>query len=121
MIDAAITTVANELNEFFRVKFGISEERAVVSNLVTQDGSIAVKDDNKIIVSLVMIEEEKMGAYKSAGSIPPGGVKPIYLNLYILFSASFSEKLNVEALKFISAVIAFFQNKPVFNPQNTPW
>jgi hypothetical protein len=78
-----------------------------------------VKDENRVIVSLILIQEEKVGAYKSSVSISPGGVKPIYLNLYILFAASFNEKLNVDALKFISAVIAFFQNKPVFTQQNS--
>jgi hypothetical protein len=119
MIDSVVETVANELNEFFRLKFGIIEDRVVVSNIVNQDGSAAIKDDNRVILSLVMIQEEKMGAYKSTVQISPGGVKPVYLNLFLLFSASFNEKLNVDALKFISAVIAFFQNKPVFNQQNS--
>jgi len=33
-----------------------------------------------------------------------------------LFSASFNEKLNIDALKFLSAVIAFFKIKPLFYP-----
>ena len=120
MISAVLQTVANELNEFFKLKFGISDERVVISNLVNQDGSAAVKDENRIILSLALIQEEKMGAYKASGSISPGGVKPIAINLFLLFSASFNEKLNIDATKFISAVIAFFQNKPVFNQQNSP-
>lgn len=119
MVDSAIQAVANELNEFFRLKFGITEERLVIANIVNQDGSLAIKDENRILLSLVLIQEERLGAHKSAGPIPPGGVKPVYLNLYLLFSASFNEKLTVEGLKFISAVIAFFQNKPVFTQQNT--
>ena len=119
MISAVLQTVANELNEFFKLKFGISDERVVISNLVNQDGSAAVKDENRIILSLALIQEEKMGAYKASGSISPGGVKPIAINLFLLFSASFNEKLNIDATKFISAVIAFFQNKPVFNQQNS--
>ena len=91
----------------------------MVSGLVNQDGSLVVKDDNRIILSLVMVQEEKMGAYKSTGAVTPGGVKPVYLNLFFLFSASFNEKLMLDALKFISAVVAFFQNKPVFTPQNS--
>lgn len=119
MIETVVNTAALELNEFFRVKFGIAEDRVVVSGLVNQDGSLAVKDDNRIILSVVMIQEEKMGVYKNAGPIPPGGVKPIHLNLYLLFSASFNEKLTLEALKFLSATIAFFQNKPVFTSSNS--
>jgi len=69
MIQSAIETVANELNEFFRLKFGLKEDRVVISNLVNQDGTLAIKDDNRVILSLVMIQEEKMGSYKSAGAI----------------------------------------------------
>lgn len=119
MIDVVLQTVAKELNEFFKLKFGIIDERVVISNIINQDGSIAVKEENKIILSLVLIQEEKLGAYKTSVPISPGGVKPIAINLFLLFSASFNEKLNIDALKFISAVIAFFQSKPLFIEQNT--
>lgn len=119
MIASVLQIVAKELNEFFKLKFGINEERVVISNLVNLDGSAAVEDENRVILSLVLIQEEKMGAYKASGSISPGGVKPIAINLFLLFSASFNEKLNIDALKFISAVISFFQSKPVFTPQNS--
>lgn len=118
MIDAAIVSVVGELNDFLRTKFRLKDDRAVIANLMSQDGSPAVKEENRIIVTLINIGEEKlaMPKYHSAATMP----KPVYLNLYILFSASFNPGLNVEALKFISAVIAFFQSKPVFDPQNTP-
>ena len=119
MIDIVLQTVAKELNEFFKLKFGIIDERVVISNIINQDGSIAVKEENKIILSLVLIQEEKLGAYKTSVPISPGGVKPIAINLFLLFSASFNEKLNIDALKFISGVIAFFQSKPLFIEQNT--
>ena len=38
-----------ELNEFFKLKFGIIDERVVISNIINQDGSIAVKEENKIM------------------------------------------------------------------------
>ena len=39
MIDLVVKVVASELNEFFRLKFGIKEDRVIISNLVNQDGS----------------------------------------------------------------------------------
>lgn len=119
MIDLIIQAVSRELNEFFRLKFGVKEDRVVISNLVTPDGSPAVKDENRIIVSLVSLQEEKTTAFNNGGISLADGNKPVCLNLLILFSASFNEKLNTDALKFISAVIAFFQNKFVFTTQNT--
>jgi len=51
-----------------------------------------------------------MGSYKSAGAIPPGGVKPVYSEFISIVLRFLNEKLNIDALKFLSAVIAFFQN-----------
>jgi hypothetical protein len=44
---------------------------------------------------------------------------PIQLNLYVLFAAYFPGNY-LEALKFISLVLGFFQGKQVFTAQNTP-
>ena len=48
-----------------------------------------------------------------------GNNHPIYLNMYVLFYSLFNEKLYEESLKFISAIIGFFQSKKVFTPNNT--
>jgi len=116
MIDSVLVSVVAELNEFLRLKFRLKDERAVITNVVAQDGSPALKDENRILVSLINIQEEKKVTPKH---LPSSGPKPVYLNLFVLFSAAFNPRLNVEALKFISAVVAFFQSKPVFDPQNT--
>ena len=39
MIDIVLQAVAKELNEFFKLKFGIIDERVVISNIINQDGS----------------------------------------------------------------------------------
>lgn len=116
MIDAALVSVTGELNEFLRAKFKLKDDRVVISSIVGQDGNPIVKEENRIIVTLINIEEEKI----ATPSYPSQSAKPVYINLYALFSASFSPGLGVEALKFISAVAAFFQSKPFFQPQNTP-
>jgi hypothetical protein len=46
--------------------------------------------------------------------------RPVNLNLFILFSSYFIDKNYPEALKFLSAVISFFQSNAVFNHSNTP-
>lgn len=118
MIDLALVPVVNELNEFLRIKFKLKDDRAVIANILTQDGSSSIKEDNRILVSVVNIEEEKLATPRFIPN--PGINKPVYLNIYLLFSAAFNPTLNIEGLKFISAVIAFFQSKPLFEPQNTP-
>lgn len=119
MIDQAINIVVEELNEFIKLKFNLSDNRVVLSNLVSQDGSMSVKDENMMVVSLVNIQQERLGTPKKTG-VTLSGNPPVYMNLYLLISASFNEKLNVEALKFLSAVIGFFQSKSSFTPLNSP-
>jgi hypothetical protein len=120
MISSALDSIVEELNQFLKVKFQMSENRAVLSNLINLDGSTAIKESNKIVVSLASIQEERLGVQKSRTSISVGDKPPVYLNLYVLFSAQFDEKLYLESLKFISAVISFFQSRNVFTPSDTP-
>jgi hypothetical protein len=48
--------------------------------------------------------------------VPP----PLYINLFLLFFANFSEKNYPMGLGMISRTIAFFQENPYFNHQNLP-
>lgn len=121
MIDNALASVISELNAFLNAKFALGEEeRAILSNLVNLDGSVSVKDENRVVVSFISIEQERLATPKVTNITPIGGKEPIYLNVFVLFSMVFNESLNMEALKFLSAVISFFQSKNVFTPQNTP-
>lgn len=120
MIDSAIISIVEELNNSINVKFRLNEDRVVASNLLNLDGSLSIKDENRIVVSLVNIEEEKTATPNGFGVPASGNNHPIYLNMYILFYSLFNEKLYAESLKFISAIIGFFQYKKVFTPNNTP-
>jgi len=112
MIYEALEHVTEELNGHLRRVFGVTEDRAVISCLINQDGTPAMKDDNKLLVTLVNIMEEKMLMNNHIRSKKD---KPsVNLNLYVLFSTSFIGSLSGEALKFISATIGFFQKTPVF-------
>ena len=119
MIDSALFSIVNELNSTLNVKFNLNENRVVASNLLNLDGSLSIKDENRIVVSLVNIEEEKTATPNGFGVPITGNNHPIYLNMYVLFYSLFNEKLYEESLKFISAIIGFFQSKKVFTPNNT--
>jgi hypothetical protein len=120
MISAAVGSIVDELNEFIKSRFSLDEDRVILSNLVNADGSSAIKEENRIVVSIVNIHEERLATPQGHGAISIGSKQPIYLNLFLLFSTHFNEKLNRESLKFISAVIGFFQSKRVFTPSDTP-
>ncbi|MGB3802248.1 MAG: DUF4255 domain-containing protein [Lewinella sp.] len=75
--------------------------------------------DDKLIISLVNIEEER--SLKNARSIRANGLTgtleyrnaPVSLNLYLLFSANFTNNYD-KALRVLSLVIEFFQGNSTF-------
>ena len=109
----------------------MSEEQVVLGNIALLE-SLEVMAD-KLVISVVNIEEEatlkngqnylKNPIRNNVESIQP----PVYLNLYMLFSAtlSSSDNNNIDisyqsALSRISHLIEFFQSKKVFTLQNSP-
>ena len=94
MIHNLLPTIGAELNEYFKSKFEIEEDRVIVSNLINQDGSIAVEGNNKVVFHLVNIEEETTLKSSSGTSSFGGGFGAsggnINVNLTVMFSAFFS-------------------------------
>lgn len=124
MIHNVLPVVCSELNDYLKSVYDLDEDRVLVSNLMNQDGTIAVEGHNKVVCFLANIEEETTlkanpGASSFGGNF---GVSrgDIHINLTVVFSAFFTGKNYVEALKFLSGVIYFFQSKSVFTSNNTP-
>jgi hypothetical protein len=122
MIYEALSCITEEINEFFRSKLRINEEKIVLSGIVNQDGSVAIQGENKVLVTLVNLEKEPAGKTggASTGRAFSNGSTPLNVNLYILFSAYFTATNYAEALRFLSFVIAFLQDKSTFTQSNTP-
>jgi hypothetical protein len=120
MLNSAVDCIAQELNQFISMKFQTDEDRVILSNLMNLDGSVAVTEKNKIVISVVNIQEDKIAQSSSGKSKGAGVFPPICLNVFLLISVNFDEKLNKEALKFLSAVAAFFQSKKSFTPSDSP-
>lgn len=116
MIHDALTFIVSEINEHFRNKLRINEDKVVLSGLVKQDGGVAYHGENKVLLTLINIEKENT---KNASPLPATNGS-LNINLYILFSAYFSAGNYEESLRFISYIIGFFQYKNVFNRANTP-
>lgn len=123
LIHLAFDHIINELNSYLSVKISESD-RVMANNLLTQDGNLQNGIDDKVVVSLVNTEEERMARDPDIYRKQPDGTlhiqnPEIRLYLYLLFTAYFPSDYN-EALKMISLVIAFFQKKNKFTPANTP-
>ncbi len=107
----------HELNLTFGKKL---EGRVVASSLLNPDGSIVDDINNKLVISVINLEQETtrkhLTNYVKDGSQNFGKVAPpVQFNLYMLISANFdSSKKYLEANKVLSAVISVFQAQPFF-------
>lgn len=122
MIDEVLQFIVADLNQYFRVRFGLNENIVVLSGLVNIDGTPALQQDNKVVVTMLNVEQEKViatqGNYQSSGDRTSKVNPPVYLNIYLLFAGYFPGSNYAEALKFISGVIGYFQaNVTVSKPE----
>ena len=122
MIDLAVKHIASQLNQFLKQVLPISEDIVVVSNLAGSDGSAGAQVNNKVVLFITAIERDTVpvrAGDSGSGRMLAAGA-PLFLNLYVMVAANFSDRNYPEALKFISAAIGFFQAHPVFDRISTP-
>ena len=119
MIANILQTVTSDINQFFKFKFNLKEDLVILSHLQNPDGSVPLLIENKMVCSLIGIEQDKTNVNFTPSSKVVKN-PPVNLNLYVLFTTNFAARNYVEALRLMSGLIAFFQGKKVFTPQNTP-
>lgn len=123
MILSCVSHLANKLNQHLKIKFELAEDIVIVSNLVGHDGMLSSNINNRVVLFLTNIEKEtavKVSVPSLINSNGLSNVKPIFLNLYLMVVANFTDSNYNESLKFMSSVISYFQLQPVFNHQNSP-
>ena len=124
MIDSALILLREELNEYIRsLPSNPDPSYVVLGNVATIDNDSSDELRGTLIVSLVNIEEEStLKNGKAYHKMPNGTVRyenlPVYLNLYLLFSANFPDNYT-NALIRLSQTLRFFQGKHAFNLRNT--
>jgi hypothetical protein len=118
MIFPAINLIRTELNNR-----GISTDLGNVGELVAS-GAINNNVDSDIILSLINIEENRISRdprnYQKTGTDVFMKNPAVHLHLTLLFSATHSEGAYGPSLQNIQRVIQFFQEKNVFDHNNTP-
>lgn len=125
MIYAAIGHVTSQLNQHLKRSFSLNEDIVVVSNIIEQDGTVAANVTNRIVACLINVEKDTTpGGHRTAAAQAgqPSCLThpPIHTNLYLLFAGNFNGKNYMEALKFLSNTISFFQRNPLFTHSNSP-
>ncbi len=126
MFNEVLDAIKTDLNAYLRLKIDPSSSTNYVS-LVPIAGSDSPPVSSEIAMTLVKIEENRLGGVSGQkNTISESEVsfcKPqIGIDLHVLFSAGHadgSESSYKEALKRISYVVMFFQNKRVFDSKNT--
>jgi hypothetical protein len=132
MIHTSLSFLANELNEYLKLRTGTpGVDRVYLTSVATENGGVVIPDKS-VGMSLINIEEERVYRDQKTSFINNDGVveyrnPEINLNLYVLISANFqdmdvddSSDDYVEGLKQLSFIISFFQAKNVFTPENSP-
>ncbi len=131
MISEASNFIRDEVQRYLLAREVIlNRDQVLLGNIALLETQEVMSD--KLVLSVVNIEEEttlkngqgylKNPIRNTIESVQP----PIYLNLYMLFSATLSISDNSidisyqSALRRISHVIEFFQSKKVFTLQNSP-
>lgn len=117
MIHNVITSIAIKLDEFIKNKLSVNNDTVIVSSLVDIKGNLNQDVENKISIFLIHVEEEAIT--KNATKFSQGNSPPVKINIMLMFSAYFPNFNYVEALRYVSLVIEFFQITNVFDDSNT--
>jgi hypothetical protein len=125
MIYAAIGHITAQLNQHLKRSFSLNEDIVVVSNIIEQDGTVAANVTNRIVACLINVEKDTAAGGRITADIHAGQPAylthpPVHINLYLLFAGNFNGKNYMEALKFLSNTISYFQRNPIFTSSNSP-
>jgi hypothetical protein len=113
MIYEVLQTLTDNLNVYFRTKLKIQEDKAELSAIVNQDGTIALQSENKVLVTLLNIEREPFSA--NSGNI---GRQKLSLNIIVIFSCHFSNSNYSEAIRFLDLIITYFEENYTLEVNN---
>ncbi len=122
MLDTTLAFIRDQLNGQLGSRSPGGEPYVVLANLCNLDGTVPNVIENKVVLSLVNVERDATGTsggsrHSAQGSGFAQSQSPLNLNLYVLVSASFGNNYE-QALKLLSAVLGYFQARPVFTPQS---
>ncbi|WP_163833866.1 DUF4255 domain-containing protein [Spartinivicinus ruber] len=113
MIDDTVKFIVGQFNQSLKAQYDVSEDLVIISNLSDKS---AIVTNNHLVAMLVNIERDTYpnNHIGNQSRIAPNGKRPVYLNLYLMFIATHEGEKYIEALRFISNTVEFFQNNPVF-------
>jgi hypothetical protein len=116
MIDKVLLLITSQLNQYIQPIVGGDE--VVMGNIALNDSPDQNVLKDKVVVSVVNIEEESTLKNSSHHSKQQNSLSykntPVFLNLYVLFCAHYPGSYET-ALGRLSRVIEFFQHRSSFD------
>ncbi len=125
MISKAISFLTDFLKRELKLTYALDHDVVVASNLTNADGSTVDRVQNRIVLSVINIEQEtnmkSNETYKNvAGKTYDEIAPPIHLNIYLLVAANYESGNYLEGLKMLSSVTTIFQTHPSFTKNRNP-
>lgn len=125
MINETFAFTKKELNQYLLSLYQTTnqQEFVICNNIVEDSGSGVLANANKVVITLINLENETYRAFaggqnKLSGQNIQMQQPAALFNLDMLFTANFDKYET--ALKFLTATIAFFQANPTFTPERHP-
>jgi Pvc16 N-terminal domain len=127
MINTSLEFIKNQLRSFFTNDLGDATTVVELGNIAFFETNQAGTIDDRVVITLVNIEEEStLKNGKSFQRLPDGGIRhirlPVNLNLYVLLSCNYGggQDSYIDSLKRLSNIILFFQSQNSFEIQELP-
>lgn len=117
--------IRKRLNEFINAAHPRPGEWVRLSNLVDDSGSPTESVKDKLVMVVANIQKETaVSSYNPTAPVRPDAYAlispPLYIDLYVLLCANFSDQAYPEGLGVISRAIAFFQQNFWFTHSTLP-
>lgn len=121
MIDQVFDFIQKLLSQYLKNAFSLDQEKIIINGIIDPDGGIPLENNNKIVLSLLNLEQETIQPFvKRNQKLADGNYSAIQpdlrFNLDLLFTANFDD--YNESLKFLNAVLLFFQANPLISNTN---
>lgn len=118
MIEKALQYTRDSFNQYLTNMFGLDENPVILNRIVDPNGGSPLANTNKVVISLIHLEQETNQQYYNKLSRTSNGkyvdVQPSQrYNIFILVVPNYED--YEEGLKFLNASMLFFQANPILD------
>jgi len=122
MISESLSFISTEINKFLNQKLGVTTDPRLVLGSIVKATEGETTLGNKIILSLINVEEDKVAKTRENYTKTESSViyknPPVFVNIYILIAANMTQ--YADSLKMVALVMQFFQSQNYFTPLTHP-